>query len=1247
MVKRIYVKKREGFDVEAKGVLKDIQENLQMKELEDVVILNRYDVSGIDNETYEKAKNIVFSEPQVDECFDEDYNFGNNKVFAVEFLPGGFDQRANSLAECLQIISGGNKPIAKSAKVYLLKGNISNEQVEKIKKYLINSVDSRKASLEKLETLEDQMEEPSDVAVIEGFINMTDEDATKFYEKYGFAMDLADLKFCQKYFKDVEKRDPTMTEMKMIDTYWSDHCRHTTFLTKLEVIDIKWDLLKEIYEDYIKSRKFVYEDRKKDICLMDVATIAAKELKKRGILKDLDESEEINACSIKANIMVDGKEEEYLIMFKNETHNHPTEIEPFGGAATCLGGAIRDPLSGRVYVYQAMRVTGCGDPRQTIEQTLPNKLPQRKLTNEAARGYSSYGNQIGLATGEVAEIYHPGYVAKRLEIGALVGAAPAKNVVRVRPEPGDKVILLGGRTGRDGCGGATGSSKAHTSKSLTTCGAEVQKGNAPEERKIQRLFRNEEVTKLIKRCNDFGAGGVSVAVGELADGLIINLDKVPKKYEGLDGTELAISESQERMAVVVARENVEKFEKLASLENIETSIVADVVEEKRVKMYWRGKLIVDISREFLDTNGDVKKENAQINKPEGVEEYFSGTSENCIKTNGTKCSKTEKWKDTISSLKCCSQKGLIERFDSTIGAGTVLMPFGGKYQLTKAEGMVAKIPTLTGYTNSGTIMSYGYDPYLSSLSPFHGAVYAVVESVTKYVAMGGDYKKAWLTFQEYFEKLRNEPTRWGKPLSALLGAYLVQEKLQIAAIGGKDSMSGSYNELDVPPTLVSFCVGVVDTNKVISNEFKNTNSKVYMLKTKYTKDFIPDFENLKENYELIHKLVNEGKVLSVASIGQCGLAETISKMCFGNKIGFEFEDEKCLFKPRYGSFVVEAQEELNIDKLELLGNTTNTKEITISANERIDLEELIKLWEKPLENVFPTKTIKTQKQVENVLSNKTCSIESKIKIAKPRVFIPVFPGTNCEYDLTKAFEDAGAVVNTTVFRNLKPEHIEESINEFAKQINEAQIIMIPGGFSAGDEPDGSGKFIASVFRNEKLKDVIHKHLNEQDGLMLGICNGFQALIKLGLLPYGKIMDMTGTMPTLTYNDIARHQSKLVNTKVVSKLSPWFNKVQLGEEFVIPISHGEGKFVASKDVINELIENGQVATQYVDLAGNASMDIAYNPNGSVYAVEGITSPDGRILGKMGHSERSYRSDILKNVPGNKDQKIFESGVEYFC
>lgn len=1238
MVKRIYVQKRPGFDVEAKGILKDLKENLQISGLEDVIILNRYDVSGIDEETYEKAKNTVFSEPQVDVCFDEEYDFGEDKVFGVEFLPGQFDQRANSLAECLQIISGKERPIAKSAKIYILKGKITDEQVEKIKKYLINSVDSQEASLEKPETLENQMEEPKDVAIIEGFINMTDEDAQKFYEKYGFAMDLADLKFCQKYFRDTEKRDPTMTEMKMIDTYWSDHCRHTTFLTKLEVIDIKWDLLKEIYEDYIASRKFVYEDRKKDICLMDVATIAAKELKKRGILKDLDESEEINACSIKADILVDGKPEEYLIMFKNETHNHPTEIEPFGGAATCLGGAIRDPLSGRVYVYQAMRVTGCGDPRQTIEETLPNKLPQRKLTNEAARGYSSYGNQIGLATGQVAEIYHPGYVAKRLEIGALVGAAPAKNVVRVRPEPGDKVILLGGRTGRDGCGGATGSSKAHTSKSLTTCGAEVQKGNAPEERKIQRLFRNEEATKLIKRCNDFGAGGVSVAVGELADGLVINLDKVPKKYEGLDGTELAISESQERMAVVVAKENVEKFERLASLENIETSVVADVVEDKRVKMYWRGKLIVDISREFLDTNGDVKKANVSIEEPDRNENYFAEKEVQ---------DKIKAWKENISSLNCCSQKGLVERFDSTIGAGTVTMPFGGKYQLTPAEGMAARIPTLNGYTNTGTIMTYGYNPYLSTWSPFHGAVYAVVESITKYVAMGGDYKKAWLTFQEYFERLREEPTRWGKPLAALLGAYLVQEKLSIASIGGKDSMSGSYNELDVPPTLTSFCIGTVDVGKVVSNEFKTTNSKVVILKTKIDENDLPDFDDLKENYEIVHTLINEGKVLSASSIKHGGISDVITKSAIGNKIGFKFTTNEDLFKPMYGSFILELKEDIQNEKLQELGYTIESKEIIISENEKLDIEELIKLWEAPLEKVFPTKVNRaTNEIVENIASNKNCNLTSKIKIAKPRVFIPIFPGSNCEYDLTKAFTDAGAVVNTAVFRNLKPEYIEESIKEFEKQINEAQIIMIPGGFSAGDEPDGSGKFIASVFRNPRLTDAIHKHLNEQDGLILGICNGFQALIKLGLLPYGKIINMDDTMPTLTFNDIARHQSKLVNTKVVSKLSPWFSKVNLGDEFIIPISHGEGKFVASDEVMKELIKNGQVATQYVDLQGNASLDINYNPNGSVYAVEGITSPDGRILGKMGHSERSYKSDILRNVPGNKDQKLFESGVEYY-
>ena len=1089
MVKRLYVQKKPGFDIEAKGLLEDLRENLLLKNLKDVIILNRYDVEGISKEVFEKAKNTVFSEPQVDECFEEEYPFKKeDKVFGVEYLPGQFDQRANSLSECLQILTEGKKPASKSAKIYILKGDLNEESVEKIKKYIINPVDSRECTLDKLNAVEEEQARPDDVAIVEGFIHMTEEDSKKFYDKYGFAMDMEDLKFCQKYFRDTEKRDPTITEMKMIDTYWSDHCRHTTFLSKLEKVEINWDLASRIYEDYKKSREYVYDGKKaKDICLMDVATIAVKELKKKGMLKDLDESEEINACSIKAEILVDGKPEEYLIMFKNETHNHPTEIEPFGGAATCLGGAIRDPLSGRVYVYQAMRVTGCGDPRTSVKDTLPNKLPQRKLTNEAARGYSSYGNQIGLATGEVTEIYHPGYVAKRMEIGALVGAAPKENVVRKVPKPGDVVILLGGKTGRDGCGGATGSSKAHNSKSLTTCGAEVQKGNAPEERKIQRLFRNPEVTKLIKRCNDFGAGGVSVAIGELADGLEINLDKVPKKYEGLDGTELAISESQERMAVVIEEKDVQKFQELASKENLESTVVATVTKEPRMKMYWRGNLIVDISREFLNTNGTVKIANAKIEKPEGLAEYFEGKiKRNCIKTNGNNCSKVERWKKVVSDLNCCSQKGLVERFDSTIGAGTVLMPFGGKYQLTPTEGMCAKIPTLKGYTNSGTIMSFGYDPYLSEISPLHGAIYAVIDSLSKYVACGGDYKKAWFTFQEYFEKLRNEPTRWGKPLAALLGAYLVQEKLGLASIGGKDSMSGSYNELDVPPTLTSFCIGVVDTNKVVSNEFKKIDSKVYLLKTKYTEYFIPDFEDLKENYEVVHKLINEGKAISVATIREHGIADTISKMCFGNKIGFEFKSDKCLFKPRYSSFIIEAKEELNIDKLELLGITTKEKTIKISENEIIDLEDLIKIWEEPLEKVFPTNAKSNYTEIQNIsyVGENCVRPHLKLHIVKPKVFIPVFPGTNCEYDLSKAFEDAGAEVETLVFKNLKENDIEESILAMEKEIDKAQIIMLPGGFSAGDEPDGSGKFIATIFRNPRLKEAINKHLNEQDGLML-------------------------------------------------------------------------------------------------------------------------------------------------------------------
>lgn len=1227
-VKRIYVQKRENFDIEAKEMKEDLRENLLINNLQDVIILNRYDVDGITDEAFQKAKSTIFSEPQVDICYEEEYPFSKeDTVFGIEYLPGQFDQRANSLSECLQIVTEGIRPLAKTAKIYILKGNLTSQEVEKIKKYLINPVDSRECLLEKPETLEQVANIPDDVAVVNGFINMTEEDEKAFYEKYGFAMDMEDLKFCQKYFRDTEKRDPTITEMKMIDTYWSDHCRHTTFLTKLEVLDIKWDLLRKVYEDYKKSRNFVYGDREKNICLMDVATIAAKELKKRGVLKDLDESEEINACSIKANIMVDGKEEEYLIMFKNETHNHPTEIEPFGGAATCLGGAIRDPLSGRVYVYQAMRVTGCGDPTIPVKETMPNKLPQRKLTNEAARGYSSYGNQIGLATGQVAEIYHPGYVAKRLEIGALVGAAPSKNVVRQRPIPGDIVILLGGKTGRDGCGGATGSSKAHNSNSLSSCGAEVQKGNALEERKIQRLFRNEEVTKLIKRCNDFGAGGVSVAIGELADGLEINLDAVPKKYEGLDGTELAISESQERMAVVVAKENSEKFMKLAENENIESTIVAKVVENPRVTMYWRGKKIVDISREFLDTNGATKNAKVEVTSPD-----FEALKKDNEEMKAHTKDIVSAWKTTLSNLNVCSQKGLVERFDSTIGAGTVMMPFGGKYQLTPSEAMVATIPTLKGYTNAGTAMSYGYNPFISSWSPFHGAVMAVVESVSKYVAVGGDYKKAWLTLQEYFEKLKDEPTRWGKPMAALLGAYYVQEQLQIAAIGGKDSMSGSYNELDVPPTLVSFCLGTVDTKKVVSNEFKNTNSKVMILKTKMTDEFLPDFEDLKQNFDLIHKLIEDEKVVAVATVRPGGLSETITKMCIGNKIGFEFtNNDEELFAPMYGSFIIELKEEVCSEKLVELGKTIDEKNICVKGN-KLDLEELIEIWKLPLEKVFPTNAKSAFTEIENILdvgaNIARPNIVAHTKFAKPRVYIPTFPGTNCEYDSAKAFEDAGGIVSTSIFKNLKPENIEESINKIAEEIKQAQIIMIPGGFSAGDEPDGSGKFIGVAFRNPKIREAIHKHLYENDGLMLGICNGFQALIKLGLVPFGDIVEPTATMPTLTFNTIARHQSMMVKTKVVSKLSPWFNKVNLGDEFVVPISHGEGRFIASKEVLDELIKNGQIATQYVDFDGNATYDIAYNPNNSIYAIEGITSKDRKNIRKNGTFRKSIQKYIEK-------------------
>ncbi len=1238
MVKRIYVRKKEGFDVEAKGILADIKENLRIKTLNNIIILNRYDVENVSESTFNKAITTVFSEPQVDDYYIEEYKFNKkDKVFGLEFLPGQFDQRANALEECLQILAGGSRPNAKSAKIYILQGDLKKEEFEKIKKYMINPVDSRECELTKPNTLKQKMEKPNSVEIINNFTKMTKAELQQFYNKQGFAMDMADLEFCQKYFRDEEKRNPTITEIKIIDTYWSDHCRHTTFLTKLDVLNIEWDLLKTVYSDYLKTRNMVYENKKaKDICLMDIATIAAKQLKKQGYLKELDESDEINACSIKAEIKVDGKKEEYLIMFKNETHNHPTEIEPFGGAATCLGGAIRDPLSGRVYVYQAMRVTGCGDPRKSVEETMPNKLPQRKLTNEAARGYSSYGNQIGLATGQVSEIYHEGYVAKRLEIGALVGAAPKKNVVRKKPTPGDVVILLGGRTGRDGCGGATGSSKAHNSQSLTTCGAEVQKGNAPEERKIQRLFRNLEVTKMIKRCNDFGAGGVSVAIGELADGLVIDLDKVPKKYEGLDGTELAISESQERMAIVVAKKDSEKLIKFAEKENIEATIVAEVVKEPRVKMYWKNKTIVDISRAFLNTNGVMKNQTVKAEKPDFKKSFFKEKEIKDIK---------KEWEKTIQDLNCCSQEGLVERFDSTIGGNTVMMPFGGKYQLTPSQGMVARIPVLNGKTTNGTIMTYGFNPYISSWSPFYGSIYAIVEAVSKHVAIGGDYKKAYLSLQEYFERLREEPERWGKPFSALLGAYYAQKNLKIAAIGGKDSMSGSYNDMDVPPTLTAFCVGETDTKKVVSNEFKKDSSKVVFLKTKMDKNNIIDFDDLKENFEIVHKLIKTGKALSVSTVKNGGIAEVISKSCFGNKIGFKFvKNTPNLFYPYYGSFVIELKENIENNKLKPLGSTNNKNKIIINNEVELELDRLIELWKKPLEKVFPTK-VKTKEKVTNILSSNKCSIKHNIAIAKPRVFIPVFTETNSEYDIAKAFEDAGAITNTVVFKNIKPEFISESIENFAKAISEAQIIAIPGGFSSGDEPEGSGKFISTVFRNPKLKELIHKHLYEKDGLMLGICNGFQALVKLGLLPYGEIKELDANSPTLTFNTIARHQSKMVRTKVVSKMSPWFSNVKLGEEFVIPISHGEGRFIVSKDLEKELIEKGQIATQYVDIDGNATNDISYNPNGSIDAIEGITSPDGRILGKMGHSERCYLN-FVNNIPGEKDQKIFKSGVEYY-
>lgn len=1249
-VRRIFVEKRGTYAVEARNLYNDLHDNLGIEALTDVRIINRYDVSGISDEVYNLAKGTIFSEPHVDKVWDEEIDI-EGEAFAIEYLPGQYDQRADSAAQCIQILTQGDKPIVRTAKLIVLEGDISKEQFQRIKNYCINPVESREASLEKPSTIELYADVPQDVDSIDGFIYLSQDELKDMIDDLGLAMSIDDIRFCQRYFRDEEKRDPTITEIRVLDTYWSDHCRHTTFLTKIEEIKISDDPLakpiKSAYEGYMKTRDYVYDGRKaKDICLMDMATIAMKAIKKQGMLDDLDESDEINACSIVVPVDRDGKIEEWLIMFKNETHNHPTEIEPFGGAATCLGGAIRDPLSGRAYVYQAMRITGSGDPRIPLKDTLPGKLPQRKITNGAAAGYSSYGNQIGLSTGQVVEIYDEGYVAKRMELGAVIGAAPRENVVRKRPVSGDVVILLGGRTGRDGCGGATGSSKAHTEESLESCGAEVQKGNPLEERKIQRLFRNPDVTRMIKKCNDFGAGGVSVAIGELAPGLFINLDTVPKKYEGLDGTELAISESQERMAVLISKDDAEKFIRAAEEENLEATLVAYVTEEERLRMVWRDNTIVNISRDFLDSNGASQRTTVEVLAPDHENVPFNASYA------GDDIG--DMWLQKLQDLNICSQKGLAERFDSTIGAGTVLMPFGGKYQLTPAEGMAAKVPVLEGDTTTTTLMTYGYNPNIAKWSPFHGAVYAIVEAVAKVVAMGGDYKKVRLTLQEYFERLGNDPKRWGKPFSALMGAYYAQMQLGLPAIGGKDSMSGSFNDLDVPPTLVAFAVCPTHIKNVLSPEFKKPGSKVVYLPLVRDDAHLPDFKKLDAMYTRIYELINDNRILSAQSIRYGGVCEAISKMCFGNKIGFKFNncvDKNDIFNPAYGSLIVEIGTNEDVDTLlngidyKLLGDTTEDRKIVLDDN-IISIEDAIAAWEKPLETVFPTKVKgHTDNSILSIKSDKQTFIYSKEKIAKPRVLIPVFPGTNCEYDSKKAFEKAGALVDVFVFRNLTPKHIEDSLDELVKRINNAQIIMLPGGFSGGDEPDGSGKFIATAFRNQKVSDAVMDMLKNRDGLMLGICNGFQALIKLGLVPYGEIRELKADSPTLTYNTIGRHMSCMVRTKVVSTMSPWFMNVNEGDMHTLPISHGEGRFVASDLELEDMMKNGQIATQYVDLDGNPTYDMPHNPNGSMWAVEGITSPDGRILGKMGHSER-IGNGLYMNIKGEKDQGIFEAGVRYF-
>ena len=1238
-VKRIYVEKKSGFDVEAQEVLADLRENLNLKGLKNVRIINRYDVEGITDEEYAKARCLIFSEPPVDNAYDEKIEIPEGKVFAVEFLPGQFDQRAASAEECISILTEKERPTVRYAKIYVLIGDITDEEFAEVKPYMINPVESREAALDKPESLDLKVDYPDDVKTVDGFIEMQDAEMAEFLSSMGFAMDMDDLKFCQNYFRDTEKRNPTVTELRMIDTYWSDHCRHTTFSTRINNVTIpdgKYaDVIKSAYEEYKSAKAELYAPDR-DTCLMNMATIIVKQLKAKGLLKEIDESEEINACSIVIDVDTENGDEEWLLMFKNETHNHPTEIEPFGGAATCLGGAIRDPLSGRSYVYQAMRVTGAGDPRKSLKETLPGKLMQKKITKKAAAGYSSYGNQIGLATGQVQEVYDEGYVAKRMEIGAVIGAAPKANVVREVPSASDVIVLLGGRTGRDGIGGATGSSKAHTEESVVTCGSEVQKGNPPIERKLQRLFRKNEVTTLIKRCNDFGAGGVSVAIGELADGLDINLDKVPKKYEGLDGTELAISESQERMAVVVRAEDADKFIAYANEENLEATPVAVVTDTNRLRMTWRDKMICDISRDFLNTNGATKNTDVEVVLP---------TDETCPFKKNTDGSVKENWLNVLSDLNVCSQKGLSERFDSSIGANTVLMPFAGENQLTPTDGMAAKIPVRYGETNTASIMAFGYNPLVSKWSPYHGAMYAIIESVSKAVALGADYKKIYLTFQEYFERLGTDPQRWGKPFAALMGAYKTQLVLGIAAIGGKDSMSGSFNELDVPPTLVSFAVAPAKANKVVSQDFKGNGTKLIYFPVVQDDNMIPDFTLLKEMYESVHTAIENGNVVSATAVKGYGLAEVIAKSAFGNSKGVTLNDlvtKELLFNAPVGSIVVESDCAIK-GGIEI--GTVTDDGVLRACGEELQVSEASLTWQAPLEKVFPTKAGNFTEEPKLYACDKRSVTVASEKFAKPRIFIPVFPGTNCEYDTARAFERAGGVADIFVIRNLTATDVSQSLAEMKKRIDNSQIVMIPGGFSGGDEPEGSGKFIATAFRNPQVKDAVMNMLKNRDGLMLGICNGFQALIKLGLVPYGEIRDLTDDMPTLTFNTIGRHVSQMVRTRISSTNSPWLANVNVGDTHLIPVSHGEGRFIASPELIAQLAANGQIATQYIDDKGMPSYETKWNPNGSVDAIEGILSPDGRILGKMGHSER-FSNNTSSNVPGNQNQKLFESGVSYF-